>query len=366
MAGDDDCRLQGEANESVLMLTSSDAAHKGRSGYSILGEYVPGSRTIGVTRSEPRGFLRRAVNAVLTQTSLTTWYRFSSARLEWRAWQAVNQGFCGPLHLLWADRDLGFLDLIARQKKIPICCSFHSCPDTFGELFNYPSRLKRIDAIILMSRIQLSYFETMGIRPERLHVVLHGVDTDFFRPPDCPTHDPFTVLFVGSYRRNFKLVREVCEGLNRPPAISVRIITSPQWHNLFADLGNVTCHSGLTDAELREAYQGASCLLMACEHATANNALLEGMACGLPVVAESVGGIPEYVGEDNGLLTPIGQSAPMDAAIRALAVDATLRANLGIRARRRAMMLDWKCVGRRMQEIYDSIVRPPAARGVER
>ena len=344
----------------VLMLSSNNGGHTGRSGYSILADYVPGSRTFEVRRFEPRGFLRRAANAVLRSATFTSWYRFSSARLEWRAWRALAGDFHGPLHLLWADQDLGFLDLIARQRGVPLCCTFHCCPDTLGVMFNYPSRLKRIDKIVLMSRVQRSFFEASGVPPERLHVVLHGIDTEFFKPADRPASGPFNALFVGNYRRNFKLLREVCEGLNRPPTIPVRIVTNPDRHKLFAGLGNVTCRSGLSDAELREAYQTAACLFMTCEQATANNALLEGMACGLPVVAESVGGIPEYVGDGNGLLTPVGESAPMIAAIRALAADATLRGNLGSRARQRAVTLDWKKVGRRMQEIYTSMERSPA------
>ena len=66
--------------------------------------------------------------------------------------------------------------------------------------------------------------------------------------------------------------------------------------------------SGLNDAEFLEAYQGCSCLLQTVENATANNVILEAMACGKPVVAESVGGIPEYVDASCGILVERGDA----------------------------------------------------------
>ncbi len=66
-----------------------------------------------------------------------------------------------------------------------------------------------------------------------------------------------------------------------------------------------------------------------------SNAVLEAMAAGLPVVATDVGGNPELVGVDTGLLVPAGDRAGLSAALAALLGDAEMRRRLGGRARER-------------------------------
>jgi glycosyltransferase involved in cell wall biosynthesis len=61
--------------------------------------------------------------------------------------------------------------------------------------------------------------------------------------------------------------------------------------------------------------------------------LLEALAAGTPVIATSVGGIPEIVvHEDNGLLVTSGDVDAIVEAIERLAHDAELRARLAARA----------------------------------
>jgi glycosyltransferase involved in cell wall biosynthesis len=68
-------------------------------------------------------------------------------------------------------------------------------------------------------------------------------------------------------------------------------------------------------------------------------AVLEAMASGLPVVASRVGGIPEEVGDDGGLLVDAEDVDAIVAAVVRLAGEPDLRASLGAAGRRRVERL---------------------------
>ncbi|HWS85441.1 MAG TPA: glycosyltransferase family 4 protein [Pyrinomonadaceae bacterium] len=63
------------------------------------------------------------------------------------------------------------------------------------------------------------------------------------------------------------------------------------------------------------------------------NGLIEAMAHARPVVATAVGGVPDFVTEDVGILIPPGDPAALGAAITRLASDPGLRRSMGAAAR---------------------------------
>jgi glycosyltransferase involved in cell wall biosynthesis len=68
-----------------------------------------------------------------------------------------------------------------------------------------------------------------------------------------------------------------------------------------------------------------------------SNAILEGMAAGLPIIATNVGGNPEAVVDGiTGRIVPPADPVKLSVAIELLANDPELRASMGANARRRA------------------------------
>lgn len=337
----------------IVVLVSDDGCHTGRTGYPLVFDYLTNEvRIVSVRRTSPRG-LRRILAALLKWHAASGWYAPSSALLEWIGfWED-----CSMLHLAWADRDWGYLDLVLNGHR-PLICTFHACPDDFAGTVAHPCRLKNLAAAILMSEVQRVNFEKAGMLRGRIHVIHHGIDTKYFLPANqkkAPS-DVLTVLHVGSYRRNFDDLEAVCDKLRNSPNIQIKIVTSPKVGSRFANKPNVEVKSGLSDAELLKAYQDADCLLMTAEAATANNAILEGIACGLPVVTQRVGGIPEYVNEECAFLCEPGDTDALVNALERLQADAALRVQMGQAARARALELDWVHVAAKTQAVYDLVV----------
>jgi glycosyltransferase involved in cell wall biosynthesis len=127
-------------------------------------------------------------------------------------------------------------------------------------------------------------------------------------------------------------------------------------HPIFAALRNVECLSGLSDEALLGEYHRASCLLMTAENVTANNAVLEALACGLPVVGERIGGLAEYVPETAGRFAPARDVAGLAARLRELASSPVTLAELRRGGRTRAEELAWPRVTERTREVYRRIL----------
>jgi N-acetyl-alpha-D-glucosaminyl L-malate synthase BshA len=90
-------------------------------------------------------------------------------------------------------------------------------------------------------------------------------------------------------------------------------------------------------ADLPALLRGADVFLLPSEVESFGLAALEALACGVPVVASDVGGLPEFVAEGEvGFLRPVGDVAAMAEAVGRLLDDEPLRRRLGAAGRRLA------------------------------
>jgi len=90
--------------------------------------------------------------------------------------------------------------------------------------------------------------------------------------------------------------------------------------------------------DVRRRLQQADVFLLASLSEGISNAVLEAMACGLPVVTTDCGGMRDAVADGvEGFVVPVRDPAAMAEALRKLAADPELRAIMGQRARERIL-----------------------------
>jgi len=103
-------------------------------------------------------------------------------------------------------------------------------------------------------------------------------------------------------------------------------------------LDNVVAMPGAAEqGEVLQWWRRAAVGVLTSEHEGMPVSLMEAAACGVPVVATSVGGVPELVRDgETGLLAPASDAAALADALAKMLGDASWRARLGAAARRRA------------------------------
>jgi D-inositol-3-phosphate glycosyltransferase len=137
------------------------------------------------------------------------------------------------------------------------------------------------------------------------------------------------------------------------------VMTPDDLRKLAVDLGIadlVRFLSPLPAGELADVYRAADLVAVPSYNESFGLVALEAQACGIPVVAAAVGGLPTAV-EDGatGALVDGHDPRVWAAAIEALLDDPRRRRALGIRAARRASEFGWGTVAARMVEVYDEV-----------
>ena len=117
---------------------------------------------------------------------------------------------------------------------------------------------------------------------------------------------------------------------------------------------NIEIINHLPHSQLIKYYQEAELFVLPSYYEGLPTTILEAMACGLPVVATNVGGIPDQVEEGvNGYLVPPGRSDLLAERVCRLLGDAPLRKEMGRRSRLKAEKeFSWQSVAEKFKKIY--------------
>jgi N-acetyl-alpha-D-glucosaminyl L-malate synthase BshA len=211
--------------------------------------------------------------------------------------------------------------------------------------------LRESDAVISVSAwLEQQTRETFAYDGP-IHVVPNFVDQERFRPrgdlalrQDLAGGEDRPLLVHMSNFRALKRTRDTVDVLRRlDPAHGAILVLVGDGPDLTLVRDDATRY-GLADRvrflgeidDVESVMAAADVALFPSESESFGLAALEAMACGVPVVAARVGGLPEVVDEATGFLHPVGDTAAMAHSVDALLADPERRHRMGEAALARA------------------------------
>ncbi len=250
---------------------------------------------------------------------------------------AAENQYCGQLSR--ADDSI--------KKRIVLF--LHQPPSWFKKHWHDFSVFDGLRALVCLSSVQKDYFS--GITSSPVMQIHHGVKHDFFIPSQLEPIQPPRLLFVGQWLRDFRTLhasmQEVWASMPRVTldcVIPSHVLDKPGLSELKHD-SRVRWHEGIEPEALRDLYQKATLLFLPLIDCAANNAILEAMACGLPIISSNVGGIRDYVNTDYAVLCPPDDVKAHASAVLNMLEDDEFRSVAGKKSREFVVQrLDWSSI----------------------
>lgn len=299
--------------------------------------------------------VRRALRRLVQRRGMA-WYQLSDLVAEASTALAAARGSFDLVHYLDGEHTAQYLPRARRllgRRRPRILATFHQPPDLLAKLVRRDV-VARLDAVTLMSITQRPFFDGL-LPPERVAVVPLGIDTEFFCPAVAPVDDgTFRLITVGHHLRDYAAVGAVAERLRGEPTIRFDVVSARATG--LEGLPNVEHHRGVSDERLLRLYRRAHLLLLPLLETTANNALLEGIACGLPVVSTALPSVAMYVPGDEAILIDRNDPDALTEAVLQLRRDPDQRTHRAHRARIQAETLAWPRIAPRFDQLYGDLL----------
>lgn len=294
----------------------------------------------------------------IVQRNGMQYYKLSDLTAEIKIFRKCLWNKIDVIHFMDGEHSAQYLPWLCklpRKVRPKIIATYHQPPELLDSLI-MKDIILRLDCITLVSPEQVSYFKKF-IAPEKIHLILHGIDTNFFKPGSISKEkDKFKCITVGHWLRDFKAIREVAEKLTSYKNIEFHVVTSnltgPKVTGLEGSTNIVLYRNTIDDTRLLELYQQSDILFLPLLQSTANNALLEGIACGLPVISTYLPSVKAYLPGREAILIKDNEPEKLVEAILHLAHSPEDCKDLSFKARKRAEELDWRNITPQYEGVY--------------
>lgn len=292
-----------------------------------------------------------------------------------------REGFAFDLidvHWTYPDAVAGYV--LSRRRGCPFIVTVRGHEALYAEENSIRRRLvasclRRADAVVALSAELRDVVIGLGVQPERVHVILNGVDASRFTRMErdaCRAR-----LGLAAERRIILAVGRLTEGkghqhiiralatLRGSPSAELFIVggVNPEARFDHALRALVTEHSLESRVHFLEEqpqeqlalwYGAADVFCLASHREGCPNVVLEALACGTPVVVNDVGAVSQFVknGEDGMLVQP-GDAAALERALDAALERHWDRGSIAARMGKRS----WDSVAGQVVELYQAVLK---------
>ena len=296
--------------------------------------------------------------------------------------------------------------LVKYLQNVPLVLTTHSLePDRpwkveqlgtayHGSTFVERTAYQNADGVVAVSEaMKRDVHGVYGVPNERIRIIHNGIDLQQYRPTPGPAvlaehgiaPDVPYVLFVGRITRQKGIIHLVnairhmrgdvqvvlCAGAPDTPGIAREMNEAVERARAASDHRIVWIDQMLPKTKVITLYTHAAIFVCPSVYEPFGIINLEAMACGTPVVASAVGGIPEVVDHGNtGLLVPPESISPSEveprhpeqfsldlaSAVNVLLEDRDLREAMGRKARTRVEeQFSWTSIARQTLDFYEAL-----------
>jgi len=237
-----------------------------------------------------------------------------------------------------------------------------------------PVITKRADAIIAVSEYtKEDLIRTLSVDPKKVTVIHHGLDPSFVNgnangPVGCKSAEPY-FLYVGLLKahKNVGVLLRAFQSVKaqfKDRHLKLRLVGKPdlkqavvrEWVDAIQRDPDIVLESGISDAELRERYRNAICLVFPSLCEGFGFPLLEAMASKIPVLAARSASIPEILGEEAGLYFDPYSESELVTHMKSVITDSSLTDRMIREGENRTRLFEWENAAKKTEEVYAAVV----------
>lgn len=208
-----------------------------------------------------------------------------------------------PIFYLYADKDAFLVPILKRKlnlKRIRIYGTLHWPLEISNQYSFYEYNLSET----FNGVITLSTNNKLKLKTSR-KVIPHGIDLEFWYNKSIKLNNDSFWLILGQSNRNhkeqIKIIKEILKINSRAQFIA--LINKKELIKEYGKIRNVQIlKNRISDWELKKMYIECKGVILIQKFCLASNVVLETIAMSRPLIANRVGDIEDYVGEDHNFI----------------------------------------------------------------